>query len=102
MCSSDLFEAARQLIANAWSDRMRAVAALTRDAKTTLQEWAQARAIGAPAYQEVDRSGPDHAPKFTVRVMLDGHEPELGEGPSKRAAEQAAARALMSRLETLA
>jgi ribonuclease III len=94
------FEAARDLIASAWSERMRAAAATTRDAKTMLQEWAQARALGAPAYAEVERSGPDHAPKFTVRVSLDGHEPELGAGSSKRAAEQAAARALMTRLET--
>jgi ribonuclease-3 len=93
------FEAARDLIARGWSERMNAVAALSRDAKTTLQEWAQARALAAPAYEEVDRSGPDHAPKFTVRVTLDGHEPELGVGSSKRSAEQAAARALMSRLE---
>jgi ribonuclease III len=96
------FDAARDLIARAWSERMRAVGALTRDAKTVLQEWAQARALGAPAYEEIGRSGPDHAPKFTVRVTLGGHAPELGEGSSKRAAEQAAARALMSRLEALA
>jgi ribonuclease III len=86
----------------AWSERMRAVDALSRDAKTVLQEWAQARALGAPAYEEIGRLGPDHAPKFTVRVTLGGHVPELGEGSSKRAAEQAAARALMSRLEALA
>jgi ribonuclease-3 len=93
------FTAARDLIERAWSPRMRAAAAPSRDAKTALQEWAQARALGAPAYHEIERSGPDHAPKFTVRVSLDGYEPEVGVASSKRAAEQAAAQAFMSRRE---
>jgi ribonuclease-3 len=95
------FTAARDLIRSAWSERMRAVAAPARDAKTILQEWAQARALGAPTYDEVERSGPDHAPKFTVRVMLDGYPPEIGSASSKRAAEQAAAQAFMTRLESV-
>jgi ribonuclease III len=92
------FAAARDLVKRAWSERM--LAAPARDAKTVLQEWAQARALGAPAYDEVERSGPDHAPKFTVQVRLDGYPPELGSATSKRAAEQAAAQAFMSRLES--
>lgn len=95
------FVAARDLIRSAWSERMRAAAAPARDAKTILQEWAQARALGAPTYDEVDRSGPDHAPKFTVRVTLDGYPSEVGSASSKRAAEQAAAQAFMSRLESV-
>ncbi len=93
------FDVARDLVVRAWRGRMRADAAPARDAKTVLQEWAQARALGAPSYDEVERSGPDHAPKFTVRVTLDGYPPELGSASSKRAAEQAAAQAFMSRLE---
>jgi ribonuclease III len=94
------FAAARALIERAWSERMRAIAAPARDAKTALQEWAQARALGALAYDEIERSGPDHAPIFTVRVTLEGYPPELGSASSKRAAEQAAAAAFMSRRET--
>ncbi|HEV3045577.1 MAG TPA: putative dsRNA-binding protein, partial [Roseiarcus sp.] len=94
------FVAARALIERAWSERMRAIAAPARDAKTALQEWAQARALGAPAYDEIERSGPDHAPIFTVRVTLEGYPPELGSASSKRAAEQAAAAAFMSRRES--
>ncbi|HLW92883.1 MAG TPA: ribonuclease III [Roseiarcus sp.] len=91
------FAAAQALIERAWTARMRSSAAPERDAKTALQEWAQARGLAAPSYDEIERSGPDHAPKFTVRVQLEGFESEIGAASSKRAAEQAAARAFMAR-----
>ncbi len=61
--------------------------------KTRLQEWAQARGLGTPRYRLLRRTGPDHAPWFTVAVEVNGMEWGRGQGPSKRAAEQAAARA---------
>jgi ribonuclease III len=91
------FKPARALIEKAWAPRMRAIAAPERDAKTALQEWAQARALAAPAYDEVERSGPDHAPKFTVQVSIEGYASEMGTASSKRAAEQAAAKAFIAR-----
>ena len=68
-----------------------------RDAKTAVQEWAQARALSAPRYVELARSGPAHAPHFVMQVVLEGYEPESGEATSKRAAEQAAAQAFLTR-----
>jgi ribonuclease III len=91
------FEAARDLIARAWRPRMDAADAPERDAKTAMQEWAQARALHAPNYAEVDRTGPAHAPQFTIQVSLEGYEPTHGVASSKRAAEQAAALAFMAR-----
>jgi ribonuclease III len=91
------FETARQLVARSWKARMNAVLEPERDAKTSMQEWAQARALSAPSYVEVDRSGPPHAPRFTIQVSLEGYEPAHGSAPSKRAAEQAAAQAFMAR-----
>jgi ribonuclease-3 len=91
------FEAAQQLIARAWRARMNAVDEPERDAKTAMQEWAQARALRAPTYSEVDRSGPPHAPQFTIQVALEGFEPARGSASSKRGAEQAAAQAFMAR-----
>ena len=71
-----------------------------RDAKTAVQEWAQARAIPAPRYVEVARSGPAHQPHFIMQVELDGYAPMQGEASSKRAAEQAAAQAFLNRWAT--
>jgi ribonuclease III len=91
------FTAAETLVLNAWGDRISADAEPARDAKTAVQEWAQARALPPPRYEEVERSGPAHAPHFVMRVALDGFAPEVGAAGSKRAAEQAAARAFLDR-----
>jgi ribonuclease-3 len=91
------YEAARALVVRSWGDRLGAVVEPARDAKTALQEWAQARALAAPAYQEVSRSGPDHAPQFVMSVVVAGFQPEQGGASSKRAAEQAAAQAFLDR-----
>jgi ribonuclease-3 len=45
-----------------------------------------------------ERIGPDHAPNFTVEVRIAGHEPQTGEGSTKREAEQDAARRMLERL----
>ena len=91
------YDAARALVLRGWGARITADAEPARDAKTAVQEWAQARALVAPYYEEVERSGPAHAPHFVMRVTLDGFEPELGAASSKRAAEQAAAQAFLDR-----
>ena len=67
-----------------------------RDSKTALQEWAQARGLPTPAYREVERKGPDHDPEFRVIVELPQLAPAEGLGRSKRAAEQAAAAAMLN------
>lgn len=69
-----------------------------RDAKTALQEWAQAQGLALPVYRDVGRRGPDHQPEFTVEVSLPEHEAAQATGPSKRAAEQDAAAAMLARL----
>ncbi len=93
------FEAARALVLRLWSSRIAAVEPDARDAKTSLQEWAQARGMPPPAYDEAGRSGPDHAPQFTVRVVLASGEAAEATAGSKRVAEQAAARLLLERVE---
>jgi ribonuclease-3 len=68
-----------------------------RDSKTALQEWAQARGLPPPLYRETARSGPDHAPEFTVCVEVPGYPDAQAKGFAKRLAEQAAAAAFMAR-----
>jgi ribonuclease-3 len=69
-----------------------------RDAKTALQEWAQARGLAPPSYVEIARTGPDHAPTFTVEARLDTGETARAEARVKRQAEQSAAQQLLERL----
>jgi ribonuclease-3 len=67
------------------------------DAKTTLQEWAQARGLEPPAYDEIERTGPDHAPQFTIAVKVGAFEPLTASGPSKKLAEHKAAEGFLRR-----
>jgi ribonuclease-3 len=67
------------------------------DAKTTLQEWAQAQGLEPPAYRVVEQTGPHHAPEFTISVELGGFAPLAASGPSKRLAEHKAAEAFLFR-----
>ena len=91
------YPAAEGLVERLWQVRMQATAQPLRDSKTVLQEWAQARGLPTPAYREVARTGPDHSPEFRVAVQLPNFAPAEGSGRSKRAAEQAAAAAMLAR-----
>ncbi len=93
------FTAAQGVVLRMWGGRVGAVDADARDAKTSLQEWAQARGMAPPAYTEAAREGPDHQPVFTVQVQLENGEAEVAKAGAKRQAEQQAARALLARME---
>ena len=93
------FEVAKDMILRLWGDRVDRVEEDARDAKTALQEWAQARGLPPPSYTETGREGPDHQPVFTIEVRITSGESESAQAPSKRQAEQAAASALLARLE---
>jgi len=90
--------AATAFIDRHWRPRMEAASEPFRDSKTALQEWVQGRGRDLPVYDLIGREGPEHAPVFRVEVRVDGEAPAGGEGRSKRAAEQAAAAALLARL----
>jgi ribonuclease-3 len=94
------FDAARDLVLRLWNKRIEGVAEDARDAKTSLQEWAQARGLPPPKYAMIARSGPDHAPVFTIEAQLVTGESERATAGAKRQAEQAAAKALLTRMET--
>lgn len=93
------FEAARASVLRLWGGRISQVKADARDAKTALQEWAQARGLAPPAYDEISREGPDHAPVFTIAARLETGPEARAQATAKRQAEQAAAAALLARLE---
>lgn len=89
------FDAARDMVLRLWGARIDKVEDDARDAKTALQEWAQARGLPPPAYTELDRTGPDHAPEFHIEARLTTGETATATAGSKRMAEQAAAQALL-------
>ena len=93
------FEAARALVLRLWGKRIETVKDDARDAKTALQEWAQARKLAPPKYVQTSRTGPDHAPEFTIAAQLENGAKAEATAPSKRAAEQAAASILLAKLE---
>ncbi len=93
------FDVARDMILRLWGTRVTDVETDARDPKTALQEWAQARKMPPPTYVEAERSGPDHAPEFTIIAQLvDGRDAKAKAG-SKREAQQLAAKALLEHVE---
>ena len=93
-------EAARTVILRLWAERLKNVDQDARDAKTALQEWAQANGMTPPRYVQTARTGPDHAPEFEITVRLDDGREAVATGKgTKRSIEQAAAQALLDRIE---
>ena len=93
-------DAARAFVERYWAGQFEDLSHDMRDAKTRLQEWAQARAgREAPVYTLKERAGPDHAPRFIVEAKVAGFDAVTGEGGSKRQAEQDAAQKLLALVE---
>jgi ribonuclease-3 len=91
------FPAVRAIVRRLWEPLLDGLPETVADAKSMLQEWAQGQGLALPSYVEVAREGPDHAPRFTTEVRIAGRKPAVGSGTSKRAAEQAAATAMLAR-----
>ena len=91
-------DAARAVVLRLWAGRLERAGEAGRDAKTMLQEWAQARGQPPPDYREIAREGPDHAPVFTVAAELAGGGRAEATARSKRQAEQAAAQTLLDQI----
>jgi ribonuclease-3 len=92
------FRAATEFVERWWAPLLAEMDAPPRDPKTALQEWAQARGLGLPAYRVIETSGPDHAPRFTVTARVAQADEASATASSKRAAEAEAAASLLERL----
>lgn len=71
---------ARTLIRRLWSERLHAAETAPQHPKSALQEWAAANQRKPPCYEVVERSGPGHAPRFTVKASI----PKLAEATADR------------------
>jgi ribonuclease-3 len=88
-------KAAKAFILSHWQALSENITAPPKDAKTALQEWAQARGLPIPSYTTIESTGPAHAPEFTVQVSLEGYEPLSTKAGTKRVAEQEAAKLML-------
>jgi ribonuclease-3 len=93
-------EAARAFFLRFWAEEFeRLDEPEVKDPKTQLQEWAQGRGLPLPAYAIVAREGPDHAPCFTIEVVVEGFPPERAQGRSRQDAEKVAAQVMLLKRE---
>ncbi|QGP78369.1 ribonuclease III [Sphingobium sp. CAP-1] len=91
-------EEARALVRRLWGNRVDTQTSAPRHPKSYLQEWAAANKRKPPEYALTDRSGPQHALRFTVTVSIKGAGEASATGGSKQEAETAAAKALIEKL----
>ena len=91
------FEPICELVHEIWSDEFNGDTGEAKHPKSALQEWAAGNRRKPPEYEVIDRSGPDHAAKFTVRVSVHKVGEATATANSKGEAEKAAAREFMEK-----
>lgn len=91
------FEASRQLVHGLWRPALESGAGESKHPKSALQEWAAGNRRKPPEYEVIDRSGPDHAAQFTVRVSVHKVGEASATASSKGEAEKAAAKKFMEK-----
>jgi ribonuclease-3 len=91
-------DAAVRFVRDAWDERVDTHDKAPKHPKSALQEWAAANERKPPVYSLADRSGPHHAPRFTVQVEIPGVGKASAAGLSKQEAEKQAAQALLDQL----
>lgn len=91
------FETTRDMVRRLWAGAVGGKAGQKKHPKSALQEWAAGNRRKLPEYRIKDRSGPDHAARFTVTVAVKGVGEAEAEGASKQEAETLAAEEFMRR-----
>ncbi|MBN8884678.1 MAG: ribonuclease III [Rudaea sp.] len=96
------WSACREVVRKLVAPRLAEAAAMDdKDAKTRLQEWLQSRGEPLPSYELVATTGADHARIFDVECRIESRDLRAeGRGSSRRAAEQAAATAVLALLQS--
>ena len=97
------YVAAAEVVSAVMSERLNAVdlADAGKDSKTRLQEWLQSRGHALPVYTLLNTEGAPHQQTYYVRRDVEDLQLEaLGQGSSRRSAEQRAARALLAAVES--
>ena len=85
------FQIVEKVIMNLWADNIRRSVVTQIDAKTKLQEFSLKKFKKLPIYKLISNTGPRHQPVFKVAVKLSNTKFFIGEGKSKKDAQQEAA-----------
>ncbi len=88
----------KAFILSIWLPLMRQNKQAPKDPKSTLQEFAQKKGHTLPIYTILQKTGPDHAPSFQIEVSIPHIGSAIGQGDSKKTAEQQAAQILLEKL----
>lgn len=91
------FDSTRAMVRRLWSDTLAGQTGQRKHPKSALQEWAAGNRRKMPEYRLIERSGPDHAARFSVAVSIKGVGEAEATGTSKQEAETAAAAEFMSK-----
>ncbi|GIX20720.1 MAG: hypothetical protein KatS3mg120_2396 [Erythrobacter sp.] len=91
------FETAQAQVYRLWARELEGDVGKAKHPKSALQEWAAGNRRAPPVYEVIDRSGPDHAARFTVRVSIRNVGEAEASATSKAEAERLAAKAFLER-----
>lgn len=91
------FDDTRVMVRRLWADAMAGKTGQAKHPKSAVQEWAAGNRLRSPEYRLIERSGPDHAARFTVAVSVHGVGEAEATGGSKQEAETLAAEEFMRR-----
>jgi ribonuclease-3 len=94
------YDVADALVRRLWAEYIDMKEMSARDGKTLLQEFVQGRGQPIPTYTMTERSGPAHEPLFTIAARVQDEGDEMGQGGSKRDAEQEAAAKMLKKLKS--
>jgi ribonuclease-3 len=89
------FDTARDAIYRLWASELEGDVGKAKHPKSALQEWAAGNRRTMPHYEVVERAGPDHAARFTVRVSIRSVGEAEAVATSKGEAERLAAKAFL-------
>ena len=96
------FEVVRRFVRSEFEGDLAAPDSASEDPKSLLQELLQGQGRPLPHYDVLSETGPSHQRQFRVECRLDDASATTGEGPSKKAAQQQAARAALAHIRRLA
>ncbi|MGY6552373.1 MAG: ribonuclease III [Erythrobacter sp.] len=89
------FDRTCDIIYHLWASELEGDVGRAKHPKSALQEWAAGNRRAMPVYEVIDRSGPDHAARFTVQVSIHNVGAASASATSKGAAERLAAEAFL-------